>query len=64
LLPDQDEVAIHHGGEFFWGNDKWMVGADEFGRPLSRQKVEDAVKSQAQMKEMMKKRNESSEKGG
>ena len=62
LLPNEDEAAFHHGGEFFWGNDKWMVGADEFGRPLNRQKIEDALKSQAQIKAVIEERNKSAKK--
>ena len=56
LLPDKDEVAFHYGGEFFWGNDKWMTGADEFGRPFNKTKIEEAMRSHQRIKEMLQKR--------
>ena len=56
LLPDKDDVEFRYGGEFFWGNDKWMTGADEFGRPMSKQRIKEAVDSQNKIKELLKKR--------
>lgn len=54
LLPNKDEVAFYHGGEFFWGNNKYFTGADEFGRPMSKQKIDEAIKSHAKIKELVK----------
>jgi hypothetical protein len=63
LLPDRDKVAIHHGGEFFWGNDKWMTGADEFGRPVSQRRIEEAVESNKKIRKMIQERRKAENEG-